>query len=364
MLFTCIGYICCLIASFVALFYFVELLLYMLLKEKEGVLRKYSIAEYKRNRRHFIKLDASYVFWNAIKNTEMESKRRVRFEIDANGYIVPSQVYSDPDAKIFFLGDSTIENPLVDPENRYPYLIGVMLSQKYNKKINSYNAGYSGMDNYDLINVLITKVLPETPDLLIIQNTISEVVSVCSNKQLPLRELDSLHESLKDKGKKIIQRMYPRIYCLLVAQKANKKKNHISRSIQPINERTVLKKIKLRYEIIADICKSEGIPLILCTQKNAYEDKNDKRLRELFYCNINVSCDFVVFVSLLKKANEVIREVARQKEIPIFDLEYLMPYQQEYIYDQVHYTDKGSKLVANLFCTEMKECCDTIFLTK
>jgi lysophospholipase L1-like esterase len=91
-------------------------------------------------------------------------------DIDGDGFIMPSRVYTKPDLTIVFLGGSTTETMYVAPETRFPYLVGRLLEQRTGLKINSFNAGRSGNNAMLSSAVMLGKLLPLHPDYVVIMS--------------------------------------------------------------------------------------------------------------------------------------------------------------------------------------------------
>lgn len=96
-------------------------------------------------------------------------------EVDAHGFIEPSIRHDEPDFEIVFLGGSTTECLYVRPKTRFPYLTGELLQARTGKKINAINAGKSG--NHAMHSVLntVAKVLPRRPRYAIMMQVANDV---------------------------------------------------------------------------------------------------------------------------------------------------------------------------------------------
>ena len=61
-------------------------------------------------------------------NPGNEGHVRCELSIDAEGFIEPSRVHEQPDVTIAFLGGSTTAIEYVQPQLRFPYLVGESMS--------------------------------------------------------------------------------------------------------------------------------------------------------------------------------------------------------------------------------------------
>ncbi len=76
--------------------------------------------------------------------------------------------YARPDLSLVFLGGSTTECMFMEEENRFPYVVGTILERATGKKINAYNGGLSGNNSLHAIDLLINKVIPLKPRVVVV----------------------------------------------------------------------------------------------------------------------------------------------------------------------------------------------------
>ena len=89
------------------------------------------------------------------------------------------------------------------------------------------------------------------------------------------------------------------------------------------------------------------------TQANQYGKKNGDRLRNLYDINIypitNVNYD--EYCKMIEKANDIIRK--KQNIVDMIDLERFAQ-NKDLLYDQVHYTNEGSEVIADYIFEQIK----------
>ena len=112
---------------------------------------------------------------NHLPYTDNVFTKKYRFNIDNNGFVAPSRKYDAPDKVIVFLGGSTTECMFVDEDHRMPYVAGQILEQETGAKINSYNGGMSGNNSLNAIDILINKVIPLKPDVVVFMENINDL---------------------------------------------------------------------------------------------------------------------------------------------------------------------------------------------
>ena len=96
------------------------------------------------------------------------------FRVDNNGFILPRNNYDDPDYKIVFIGGSTTECMYVTENNRFPYLTGQIIEEKTKKHINSYNMGGSGNNSIHSLDIILNKIMPMNPDIIVIMHVAND----------------------------------------------------------------------------------------------------------------------------------------------------------------------------------------------
>lgn len=165
---------------------------------KKSELRGFSIFEHGCFLKYDIILDDKNKYYETFKNSDVEGTIS-HFETDSNGFIEPSKIHTVADWDIVFMGDSTVECSFVQPEKRFPYLVGRKIEQAMEQKVNSYNAGVSSADTLSLMKVLLMKIFPMEPNMVVLCNTDRELVYLLSqNKQ------DAHHMKGAENGKKKI----------------------------------------------------------------------------------------------------------------------------------------------------------------
>lgn len=328
-------------------------------------LRGFSILEHGCSLKYDIELNKENKYFESFKGSDIEGTV-CRFETDENGFINPSRIYEEADYNIFFMGDSTVECSFVQPEKRYPYLVGRLLEKKTNIKINSYNAGVSGADTLSLMKVLLMKIFPMEPNMIVLCNTDRELIYLLSKNEMDIRHLKGvengkerivayrdwvLKASLKRKllvcGEIIFSKKEQ-----LTGRGLQKKKSNIMKI--EVDEESVLACFKNDLIAFISLCQTRKIHLILMTQANQYVKTNDKRLKELYEINTykQTHIDYEQYCKLYAIANDMIRQIGVQNNVCVIDLEEFAK-QKHLLYDAVHYTNEGSVIVSEYISTKI-----------
>ena len=254
---------------------------------------------------------------------------------DENGFIIPSQVNKDPQVKIFFLGGSTTECEMVDEEFRFPYLTGKILQDKLKLKINSYNSAKSGNNSLHSIDILLNKLIPMKPDIVVMMHNINDLSALFyegsywnHNKVIAPISCDK-----KNRDSYVKQDQWS-----LDSSWRNRILND-SKEHQRITEDFVE-----NLKIFIAIAKAKKIIPVLMTQANRIE--NDPN-----FINERGHEASKLYQKLYIIFNEKIRETARKENVLLIDLAKKIPsdikFDKKYIYDVVHLNKEGSIMVAN-----------------
>jgi lysophospholipase L1-like esterase len=93
---------------------------------------------------------------------------------DARGYIMPGRRFERPDATVAFLGGSTTECSAVTEELRFPALVSTLLEAR-SLRVNTLNAGNSGNNTQDALNLLLNHVVFDQPDVAVLMEAANDI---------------------------------------------------------------------------------------------------------------------------------------------------------------------------------------------
>lgn len=252
-------------------------------------------------------------------------------QTDSNGFIAPALINKNPDLQIFFLGGSTTECEMVDEKYRFPYLVGRILEDRLKIKVNSDNGAKSGNNSLHSINILLNKIIPLNPDIVVMMHNINDLSTLFyegtywnKNKVIAPIACD-----LKNKSKYIKQDQWS----------INKDWQKLVLN-DPQQSEKMIKDFKQNLKIFVNIAKAKKITPVLMTQANRIESDPD-------FTNERGKEASKLYQQQYIKFNQSIRDVAKQENVLMIDLAKLIPADEKYIYDVVHFNQAGSELVAN-----------------
>ena len=277
--------------------------------------------------------------------------------IDNDGFIIPSKKYSDPDISMVFLGGSTTECRFVEEENRFPYLTGVLLERKLGIKINSYNAGRSGNHSLHSLDILLNKVLPLKPDIVIMMENINDLSILLHeksywNKNKSRSVIFDVNDEIVSNFFKIMRdrwipnfsaemRNFDRSIRYLWKYDLKVNDEYATTRGNPIvvNKSGMVEQFEMNLQSLIYLCKARNIIPVIMTMSNRFKEKPDKIVADAVK---DTGVDYGKFKDIFDAFNESIRKKAKENNIMVIDLDKKIPQEKEFMYDVVHHNDNGS----------------------
>ena len=335
------------------------------------VRRHIRLREHPPNLNSLIRLKARTL--GKLQNAQVDDLDRTEYSLrtDANGFIRPSRIYDDPDFSLVFVGGSTTECLVVDEDKRFPYRVGVALSEKFNKKINSYNAGFRANNSYHCLNVLLNKIVPLRPDMVVLMENINDVNALLlssgqsywsgpKSRSLLVVEQDTTGR-LERLSSAIREAVFPGIAFRLGMGRGAAENDLVGEREEAAKERApktvpanIVEEFAANLNIFVSICRARKITPVLMTQFNRFKENPDHKVRKTMEkVQADTGVDYATYKGLLDRFNAAIRKVARENGVLLIDLEANVPKESAYLYDIVHLNTQGSLLVADLIAAAM-----------
>jgi lysophospholipase L1-like esterase len=297
--------------------------------------------------------------------TDNVFKKHYRFDVDHNGFIMPSKIHAHPDKVIVFLGGSTTECMYMDPDHRFPYLVGRILEKETGEKINSYNGGMSGINSLHAIDLLVNKVVPLHPQVVVYMENINDLSTLLYERTYwNKNNVRSPLETLKKKqwvGKLLKEMLFPELnqayknFKESLERRAPDEFASVRGKKLVYDKAQLVHKFAMNLQALVSICKAYGITPVLMTQENRITAHPDPVIAD--YINRygdETGIGPAQLKDLFDAFNNTIREVGRKNHIMVIDLAREIPSTKKYIYDIVHLNDAGSQLAAHLIAARLK----------
>jgi hypothetical protein len=289
--------------------------------------------------------------------------KKYNLRIDKNGFIIPSEKYLHPDISLVFLGGSTTVCHYIDENLRFPYLTGVLLENKLGIKINSYNAGRSGNNSLHSIDILLNKILPINPKIVVMMHNINDVTTLVyehsywNNNPSKSVIIDMNKEITTNYLRIMRDRIIPNIATQfrLISNKIKDSivSDHVSddefaqirgKAIT-IDKTEAIEQFEMNLDIFINICRARKIIPVLMTMPSRIKVNPDDLIVDIFK-NDKLRFSYNDYRALFDAFNDSIRNKAKENHILFIDLAKDIPQEAEYMYDTVHYTETGSKQIA------------------
>jgi lysophospholipase L1-like esterase len=302
---------------------------------------------------------------NHLPYTDNVFTKKYQVEIDSNGFIAPSRKYDTPDKVIVFLGGSTTECMFVDQDQRFPYVAGRILEQETGAKINSYNGGMSGSNALNAMDILINKVIPLKPDVVVFMENINDLSTLLyEGSYWHKGKARSPLETLKKRqlvGKLLKEMFIPNLnfaYRNLQKTLSGKDEDEFGGAR---GQKLVFDQARMERDFAANLqtlictCKAWSIVPVLMTQANRITDHPDPVVAAYIARDgRDTGISYQRFKALYDAFNDTIREVARKNQVMVIDLAREVPSDKTYLYDLVHLNDAGSQLAARIIAARLK----------
>ena len=302
---------------------------------------------------------------NHLPYTDNVFTKQYRFDIDNNGFVAPSRKYEAPDKVIVFLGGSTTECMFVDEDHRMPYVAGQILEKETGAKINSYNGGMSGNNSLNAIDILINKVIPLKPDVVVFMENINDLSTLLyEGTYWNKNKARSPIETLKKRplvGKLLKEIFIPNLNYAYKTMKKTLFKPKEDEFSSSRGKKLVVDQAKMVHDFAADLqtivctCKAWGIVPVLMTQANRITAHPDPVVATYIgRYGQETGISYQKFKEVYDAFNDTIREVGRKNQVMVIDLAREVPQNKKYLYDLVHFNDAGSQLAAQIIAARLK----------
>ncbi|MFA5110381.1 MAG: SGNH/GDSL hydrolase family protein [Desulfobaccales bacterium] len=311
----------------------------------------------------------------AVRDSDGLVQKPYRVRSDANGFMLPYHRYDHPDKTLVFLGGSTVACIYVDEDQRYPYLVGKLLEQQTGKKITSINSGVGGNNSLHSLDLLMNKIIPVKPDIVVMMHNINDLVALIYDGTYwspnPTRKpIVNFYFYKNLTGLKALSTLardtyIPNLHAAtrILSHKIFGKKAkdpddefaYIRGKKLTVDEAAILDEFKMNLQTFINICRARRITPVLMTQFNRYKpDPDPKVLKAMQGFAADSGISVSQFIDLYAKFNQANRQVGQANGVPVIDLAALIPQDQKYLYDVVHLNTRGSQLAAEVISERLR----------
>ncbi len=278
-----------------------------------------------------------------LKHADGLENKAYRVRTDANGFLLPSGEHAHPDLTIVFLGGSTTECRFMPEQQRFPFLVGRNLESSLALRVNSHNGGNAGNTSLHNLLLLQTKVLPLHPRFVVLMENLTDLMFLAQHGEY--HSPSAMRALVRTET-----RAKPMDWLIsLVAGKtvAGQKAHTQTDTAVPPSPQAFSNQFRNNLEHFIFLCRQNGSTPVLMTQANRLVEplapNLAAQLQPVYESRRIASAQFLVIYAAL---NETMRQVAKERQVLLIDLDRLIPKTAASMYDVVHLNAEGSRLVA------------------
>ena len=314
-----------------------------------------------------------------LEGTDSLQSKEYLLRIDENGFIetgnTKQNTVTDENLSILFLGGSTTEVLYVEESNRFPSIVERELTARLNINVEVKNGGVSANNAMHSLLKLMAVGLEDKPDYAVLMHNINDASLLVKTGSYWIAPKST---ALVQSNAEIWNRHNPENFNPLVLARDIKNilfpnlyayfKPRLFPGLGPViavDEFEIIRKdqelidpLKIKAEFrntlisFVELCRIWNVEPVLMTQFNRINE--NEPLFELAYKNdkSNKRMPMNKFIELYHDFNEIIRTVAKDRNVLFVDLAKRVPTSPKYIYDTVHLNDTGSIMVGNILVEE------------
>ena len=308
-----------------------------------------------------------------MENTQGLEQKEYRLRTNNQAFIIGERdtVKKSNAVDIIFFGGSTTECKYVEEDKRFPYLVADKLEKKDGLLLQTLNGGVSGNNTINSLLNSIVKGLEIKPKFMVLMHAVNDVALI-SKEQTYWRGPKSkvfINEGKINKDPKFIYLLFKQVKEILIPNTWLQIRHLVSSNIDDVSidewassrdkpkayysdvEQALTEDFSSALKSFVAVSRAWGIEPILMTQFNRILI-SDSFIRTQ-YEKTSQPLSYDEFVKLYSVANELIREIAKDEQVFLIDLDKELTGNNIYIYDAVHLNTQGSIFVAEYIANEM-----------
>ncbi len=288
------------------------------------------------------------------------------YGINSKGYRGPEFSFEKPEGtiRIMVYGGSAVFDILMSMDDHWPYKAQGLLHERGFTKVEVINAGIPGHASFDSVGRLFSEGHYYAPDFVAMDNAWNDL-KYFLYKGPPIPLVEPYHRSRDprlDYHNAVDRFLGERLSSyLFVRQKFYIDKLNIGPEgglgdfeKEPDVQNSALRQYKLNFMAFADIARDAGAEPVLIIQPRLVSADNREEDKEKIRYEYP-GMDHRQLVEAFSMTDEIISEVAREKEAFLIDSTSRLTGKPEYFEDHVHFSKKGSDKMAEIFAGEMEK---------
>jgi len=248
--------------------------------------------------------------------------------------------------RVVCIGASTTQNYLEENGKVYSYPLELecYLLKSGIQNFEVHNCGQGGYNSADILVRFILQIIDTGPDVVVLYHAYNDIRAYftpgfSSDYSHARRNLGEVY--WKFKLASFIPEFHLKVANYLINQwlPVNVRYSLLSHVTKGIPDYRLspdegLNTYRRNLQTIADVCKARGIKLILSTYCH--------------YLHVGIRDDplHLLYAECVAKENQVVREISRASGIPLVDNATLMPMEDTYFVDSIHFSPAGMTRIA------------------
>jgi lysophospholipase L1-like esterase len=272
------------------------------------------------------------------------------------------------EVRIFLVGGSSLECFYLDDSEVVSQRLQDRLTARVpdQARVRVYNAAKSGDRTFDHLAMVVHRIAHLEPDLIIALVGVNDLRGAMNNVDyllfrpkkerwsfVQLLRLAATEFQLPRRAYAVLRQSDERELLEEITLTSDIKGDVDLRRTRPVTDRPPAENLAAyveNLETLVAAARSTGAEIVLATQPTTWNSDVDHRAREWHWMTL---VDGEVYREDLMDAgmqryNDAMRAVARRHDVPMFDLDALLPKSLDFFYDDVHLNVRGADTTASL----------------
>lgn len=265
--------------------------------------------------------------------------------------------------RVFMIGGSTTECLYLDDSESIDAVLQDQLQQRTSSALEArvFNAGKSGDGIADHASMFVHRITQLEPDLITIFSGVNDLTRAIygydylhrqqerGKEKLPLVKLLATEFQIPRRIHNLLRRLAPsdRDVQESITRVSNyRRKVELRKSVPAADDEPVvdLAPYAIYLGSLIGIARAHSIEIVLITQASSWNSAVDPSIRDWHWMThrFGVTYREERMDTALERYNDVMRRIAAEDDVPLFDLARELPKSSRYFYDDVHFNVEGA----------------------
>ncbi len=300
------------------------------------------------------------------KTQDVKGGNGADLHINSKGYRGDDFEVVKPKGKtrIIFYGGSSVFDINATEGKDWPHLVEKALKDKGFSDVEVINAGIPSHASFDSVGRLFSEGHTFNPDYVVLYNAWNDIKYFRTDEPLLrffkpyLESSDPLlnYQNFLDKFLCEHSQLYVRLrtkYYLWRFPRNDQGLEAEGIFLDRVND-SKLKQYKLNIEMFVDLARNiKAFPILMTQARLITKEINEIQKAKIHYRSAKLTHEAIY--EAFQRTDEIIKGVAKEKNVFIIDASFALTGKDEFFTDEVHTTDKGSEVLANLTASELSK---------